>query len=109
MQFVNLGTFKENAHKQFNEMKDIHNNSTLSLHISTYEENSIETYSNEKNEFKAEKFKFNKSKTFFQESVKQFEIPRQQKDMKYEPEIMQFKASQSLINPNDNIFGIRNL
>uniref|UniRef100_A0AC34G538 Uncharacterized protein n=1 Tax=Panagrolaimus sp. ES5 TaxID=591445 RepID=A0AC34G538_9BILA len=87
-------------------------NSTLSLHINAYE-NSNEASGGDSND----KFRFGRSrnsKTFnkIRNSVKQyfgksssltilFEIPRQQDDpLNSTPEIMEFKASQKLLNPN---------
>uniref|UniRef100_A0AC34G5C0 Uncharacterized protein n=1 Tax=Panagrolaimus sp. ES5 TaxID=591445 RepID=A0AC34G5C0_9BILA len=63
----------------------IKNSSTLSLHIAAYEN------SNEDSDAEIEGEKYN-----------QFEFPRQQKLEATKPEMMQFKASQKLLNPNDS-------
>uniref|UniRef100_A0A914YZ66 ubiquitinyl hydrolase 1 n=1 Tax=Panagrolaimus superbus TaxID=310955 RepID=A0A914YZ66_9BILA len=91
------------------------NNSTLSLHIAAYE-NSVEdkTDSNgskrDDSKSKSEKTalikKWNTSKQGFIDSLlfiqNPFEFPRQQEDEdNYDPEVMQFKASQRLLNPNE--------
>uniref|UniRef100_A0AC34G2M3 Uncharacterized protein n=1 Tax=Panagrolaimus sp. ES5 TaxID=591445 RepID=A0AC34G2M3_9BILA len=100
--------------------KDLSNlyNSTLSLHIAAYE-NSAEDSSEYANEFNEEKegSKMNSKKLNLVEkwmkakqiidgdlSVVQnvFEFPRQQKGRINEPKVMQFKASQRLLNPNES-------
>uniref|UniRef100_A0AC35FB60 Helicase ATP-binding domain-containing protein n=1 Tax=Panagrolaimus sp. PS1159 TaxID=55785 RepID=A0AC35FB60_9BILA len=76
------------------------NNSTLSLHISAYE-NSIKVDSlNVK--IKNEKLRFIKKSENTKQTLKNpFEFPRQQNDKVLEPEVSQFKASQKLLNPNE--------
>uniref|UniRef100_A0AC34FK49 Uncharacterized protein n=1 Tax=Panagrolaimus sp. ES5 TaxID=591445 RepID=A0AC34FK49_9BILA len=83
------------------------NSSTLSLHIAAYE-NSIKVINSENFDEKipinfgkkGKKFKqiFHESSTIFKN---RFEFSRQQKGGTTDPEIMQFKASQKLLNPND--------
>uniref|UniRef100_A0AC34G605 Uncharacterized protein n=1 Tax=Panagrolaimus sp. ES5 TaxID=591445 RepID=A0AC34G605_9BILA len=92
------------------------NNSTLSLHISAYE-NSVEAkkklYGNEKDDNKGEKSDSLKqwvhAKQIFigSPSIVQnpFEFPRQQENEDNLPELMQFKASQRLLNPNRSSSG----
>uniref|UniRef100_A0AC34FTS0 K Homology domain-containing protein n=1 Tax=Panagrolaimus sp. ES5 TaxID=591445 RepID=A0AC34FTS0_9BILA len=92
------------------------NSSTLSLHIAAYE-NSIEDSEANSDEkvFKDLTEKLNQDtsglgktlknvKQFFtaESSKGPFEFPRQQKDIKSDPEVMQFKASQKLLDPNES-------
>uniref|UniRef100_A0AC34FZT0 Uncharacterized protein n=1 Tax=Panagrolaimus sp. ES5 TaxID=591445 RepID=A0AC34FZT0_9BILA len=85
------------------------NSSTLSLHIAAYE-NSVEAL-----DFTTftESFHKNINKVLFSREIScvqklnglslppnPFEIPRQQEDRAKEPEIMKFKSSQRLLNPN---------
>uniref|UniRef100_A0AC35FEQ8 Uncharacterized protein n=1 Tax=Panagrolaimus sp. PS1159 TaxID=55785 RepID=A0AC35FEQ8_9BILA len=76
------------------------NNSTLSLHISAYE-NSVET----KECLNQNDLSKNREKQLFVNSTSViknlFEFPRQQKSEEAKmPEVSQFKASRQLINPN---------
>uniref|UniRef100_A0A914PGL0 Uncharacterized protein n=1 Tax=Panagrolaimus davidi TaxID=227884 RepID=A0A914PGL0_9BILA len=90
-----------------NESKD--SGSTLSLHIKAYE-TSAEVEGGQNNSdksFKSKSNQFNKTlkgvngifRAFSLETL--FEIPRQQEDTKSEPEVMQHRASQKLVNLND--------
>uniref|UniRef100_A0AC34FML4 Uncharacterized protein n=1 Tax=Panagrolaimus sp. ES5 TaxID=591445 RepID=A0AC34FML4_9BILA len=91
------------------------NNSTLSLHISAYE-NLVESNTDDlsdgetegsknKNEKRDLIKKWEISSLFFQNP---FEFPRQQNDRGIRPEMMQFKASQRLRNPNEENFYFNN-
>uniref|UniRef100_A0AC34GQ86 Uncharacterized protein n=1 Tax=Panagrolaimus sp. ES5 TaxID=591445 RepID=A0AC34GQ86_9BILA len=88
---------------------------TLSVHIAAYE-NSVEADSDDsnageieglkiKNEGKALIKKWEASKRVFTGNSlfiqNPFEFPRQQEDQNVDSEIMQFKASQHLLNPNE--------
>uniref|UniRef100_A0AC34GY17 Uncharacterized protein n=1 Tax=Panagrolaimus sp. ES5 TaxID=591445 RepID=A0AC34GY17_9BILA len=91
--------------------KDLLNSSTLSLHIAAYE-NSVEAYA-QTNELNEEKKGSKTDNGKLWKNAKQiiaglvsvvqnpFEFPRQQKNQTGEPEVMQFKASQRLLNPNE--------
>uniref|UniRef100_A0AC34GYG2 Uncharacterized protein n=1 Tax=Panagrolaimus sp. ES5 TaxID=591445 RepID=A0AC34GYG2_9BILA len=81
------------------------NKSTLSLHISAYE-NSIESNGDNTVLTGKNAQKMQNSKHLFADSIIQnpFEFPRQQKEGKsVDPEMMQFKASQKLLNPNESL------
>jgi hypothetical protein len=97
----------EKQKQQFNQVEGMSfaNNSTLSLHISAYE-NSIKSADNNLNVEKSSKTSsFNKMQNNHKQHFKTdsvFEFPRQQEDIPSTPEIMQFKSSQKLLNSNES-------
>uniref|UniRef100_A0AC34FUF2 Uncharacterized protein n=1 Tax=Panagrolaimus sp. ES5 TaxID=591445 RepID=A0AC34FUF2_9BILA len=107
---LNFGRdFKEND--DIKKVKGI-NNSTLSLNIAAYE-NSIESDAIDSEGIKGKSLKVKDAKTglnkkwgisnhFGSESIihNPFEFPRQQDDQDGRPEMMQFRASKRLRNPN---------
>uniref|UniRef100_A0AC34GQ01 F-box domain-containing protein n=1 Tax=Panagrolaimus sp. ES5 TaxID=591445 RepID=A0AC34GQ01_9BILA len=109
--FTNLNR-KSDEQYEFKKYKSI-KKSTLSLHIAAYE-NSVEADADDSNDEEKEglKSKVEKpelkcgiSKHLFADSSLKvqnpFEFPRQQKeDTSGDPEVMQFKASQRLLTPN---------
>uniref|UniRef100_A0A914PJT1 Kinesin-like protein n=1 Tax=Panagrolaimus davidi TaxID=227884 RepID=A0A914PJT1_9BILA len=94
----------EKQKQKFNQVEEMSfaNNSTLSLHISAYE-NSIKSADNNLNVEKSSKT-CNEMENSLQHSNSllstAFEIPRQQRDVPSTPEVMQFKSSQKLLNFN---------
>uniref|UniRef100_A0AC34G192 Uncharacterized protein n=1 Tax=Panagrolaimus sp. ES5 TaxID=591445 RepID=A0AC34G192_9BILA len=104
----------ENDHEPSNnknlENYSSKNSSTLSLHISAYE-NFVEIADGGNDDEENAKFlkqnkvggktwKGLKKAVFGATSINSFEIPRQQNDSAPEPETMQFHAAQQLLNPN---------
>jgi hypothetical protein len=93
----------DNFKKKEKRNYSIKNDSTLSLHIAAYEK-SVEGQNFEENETKNE-ISITKpdTKAMFIDFQNPFEFLRQQKEEVSTPEIMQFKASQKLLNANEII------
>uniref|UniRef100_A0AC34GNJ8 Uncharacterized protein n=1 Tax=Panagrolaimus sp. ES5 TaxID=591445 RepID=A0AC34GNJ8_9BILA len=108
--FLNLNQESEAQH-EFKKSKST-NNSTLFLHIAAYENDTADSNdsntggSKSKNEKMTLIKKRRASKQFLTDSssliANPFEFPRQQDNRSKHPEIMQFKPSQRLRNPNEN-------
>uniref|UniRef100_A0AC35F8S5 Aurora kinase n=1 Tax=Panagrolaimus sp. PS1159 TaxID=55785 RepID=A0AC35F8S5_9BILA len=100
----NLNADKSNENIQFvaKSLSKNSSNSTLSLHIAACENSTEADNSDAKDNMIDKLSTFNKSlKKLFISLIDAFEIPRQQDDgKKGKPEVMQFKASQKLLNPN---------
>uniref|UniRef100_A0AC34GS99 PDZ domain-containing protein n=1 Tax=Panagrolaimus sp. ES5 TaxID=591445 RepID=A0AC34GS99_9BILA len=97
--FDNLAFFK-NAEKEnlIVEKDSSVNNSTLSLHIAAYENSSDSD--GKKEEERGSKIKKQLKEVFPGFIQYRYDIPRQQENQKNESEMMQFKASQKLLDPN---------
>uniref|UniRef100_A0AC35GWE9 Uncharacterized protein n=1 Tax=Panagrolaimus sp. PS1159 TaxID=55785 RepID=A0AC35GWE9_9BILA len=76
------------------------NRSTLSLHIAVYEDSvaSRDCSDVSQNQIKRNKVQISECNSFHFKNP--FEIPRQQADHQMEPEIMQFRSNQGLLNLN---------
>uniref|UniRef100_A0AC34FG84 Uncharacterized protein n=1 Tax=Panagrolaimus sp. ES5 TaxID=591445 RepID=A0AC34FG84_9BILA len=111
---LNLNQESEAQH-EFKKSKSSSKNSTLSLHIAAYE-NSVDYDTADSNDGKTEDSKSKNQKANSMkkwEASKQvftglisfnensFEFTRQQEDQSNHSEVMQFKASQRLRNPNE--------
>uniref|UniRef100_A0AC34FJX1 Uncharacterized protein n=1 Tax=Panagrolaimus sp. ES5 TaxID=591445 RepID=A0AC34FJX1_9BILA len=100
-EYLNVGNDFDK--KEFKEAETDSDINKLSLLISAYEnsiENPIETSLTDNNADDKKGSKINKdfAGSLFEHS---FELPRQMYDGNQDPEIMQFKASQKLLNPNE--------
>uniref|UniRef100_A0A914PFJ1 Uncharacterized protein n=1 Tax=Panagrolaimus davidi TaxID=227884 RepID=A0A914PFJ1_9BILA len=97
-------TAKQNQWKKESDLNKT-KGSTLSLHISAYENDTVADYvisqSLPRKDMDSGK-RLEATKHYFtaESTAAMFEIPRQQTDELKKPEIMQFKASQKLIDPN---------
>uniref|UniRef100_A0AC34F064 MIF4G domain-containing protein n=1 Tax=Panagrolaimus sp. ES5 TaxID=591445 RepID=A0AC34F064_9BILA len=104
---LNIFNSKENK-KSDKTCSNLKNSSTLSLHISAYENSVVDVENEQDSDENACSFKQNKFVKSYWKSFKDFgsttknpfEMSRQQIDGATEPEIMQFKASKKLLNPN---------
>uniref|UniRef100_A0A914PW68 Uncharacterized protein n=1 Tax=Panagrolaimus davidi TaxID=227884 RepID=A0A914PW68_9BILA len=99
-------TFNDKAEEKAKKkwMKDV-NSSTLSLHISAYENEITELDSFDGENVGLKKNKINMDKQFLSPSIIQnpFEFPRQQeKDQVNKPELMGFRANQRLLGPDQS-------
>uniref|UniRef100_A0A914QPQ6 Tyrosine-protein phosphatase domain-containing protein n=1 Tax=Panagrolaimus davidi TaxID=227884 RepID=A0A914QPQ6_9BILA len=85
-----FGKLEQNQNFKKVERNSPTNKSTLSLHITAYENGIIENSENTINVFNATQSKFDFG----------FEFPRQQDDGNGAPDGMQFKSNQKLLDPN---------
>uniref|UniRef100_A0A914PX67 Uncharacterized protein n=1 Tax=Panagrolaimus davidi TaxID=227884 RepID=A0A914PX67_9BILA len=92
---------KEEKGKNWKENANFSINSTLSLHITAYENSFEPATSDSLNDesLKMDKFGSIKKQEIFDTST--FEFPRQQNFEVPNPEVCSFKASQRLFNPNE--------
>uniref|UniRef100_A0AC34F0L7 Uncharacterized protein n=1 Tax=Panagrolaimus sp. ES5 TaxID=591445 RepID=A0AC34F0L7_9BILA len=98
---------------EHDECTKVKNNSTLSLHIAAYEDSTkADSEGSENADLNKKKQSLNKKweivKLFFLDSPSiiqnSFEFPRQQENEEVKiPEVSQFKASQTLLTPNNKI------
>uniref|UniRef100_A0A914QKR7 Uncharacterized protein n=1 Tax=Panagrolaimus davidi TaxID=227884 RepID=A0A914QKR7_9BILA len=105
--FNSIYETKREESKTENIFTNTKNNSTLSLHIAAYE-NSNEAYDLVTDSISVENVGTTRKNQIFHHfcssTQNPFEFPRQQEQRQIaKPEVMEFKASQTLLNPNQTI------